>query len=169
MRVAAQEARRATRGSERRAASPSQRFGRARARRADASRRLASHGDARNQRRIARQVRDQALAQRDAVPLRCTRRSDSIFIFAMSTPVGHSRLQPLHETHRSSAACTASPRQVLVAELARQREAQRVGAPARRMLLVARDAIARAHRAGVELAAMAVVVAHLDGLGEAAA
>src|SRR5918993_5864408 len=27
---------------------------------------------------------------------------------AMSTPVGHSRLQPLHETHRSSAAFTAS-------------------------------------------------------------
>ena len=37
------------------------------------------------------------------------------------------------------------------------------------MLLVARDAVARAHRAGVELAAVAVVVAHLDGLGEAAA
>src|SRR5215212_9224803 len=27
---------------------------------------------------------------------------------AMSTPVGHSRLQPLHDTHRSSASFTAS-------------------------------------------------------------
>ena len=54
------------------------------------------------------------------------------------------------------------------AELARQREPQRVGAAARQMLLVARDAIARAHRAGIELAAVAVVVAHFDGLREAA-
>src|SRR5690242_6311150 len=44
---------------------------------------------------------------------------------------------------------------------------QRTGAPARQVDLVARDAVARTHRAGVELAAMAVVVAHLDGLGEA--
>ncbi|KWT97635.1 hypothetical protein APY03_1331 [Variovorax sp. WDL1] len=54
------------------------------------------------------------------------------------------------------------------AELARERQAQRVGAPAREVLLVARDAVAGAHGAGVELAAVAVVVAHLDGLGEAA-
>jgi hypothetical protein len=53
-------------------------------------------------------------------------------------------------------------------ELARQRQAQRVGAAARQVLLVARDAVARAHGAGVELAAVAVVVAHLHGLGEAA-
>jgi hypothetical protein len=53
-------------------------------------------------------------------------------------------------------------------ELARERQAQRVGAAARQVLLVARDAKARAHRAGVELAAVAVVVAHLDRLGEAA-
>src|ERR1051325_195159 len=33
---------------------------------------------------------------------------NSTFMRAMSTPVGHSRLQPLHETHRSSASCTAS-------------------------------------------------------------
>ena len=54
------------------------------------------------------------------------------------------------------------------AELAGQREAQRVRAAAREMDLVARRAIRRAHRAGVELAAMTVVVAHLDGLVEAA-
>src|SRR3546814_1577207 len=53
------------------------------------------------------------------------------------------------------------------AELAGQRQTQAVGAAARQMLLVASDAIARAHGAGVELAAMTVVVAHLDGLGEA--
>src|SRR3954471_929763 len=37
---------------------------------------------------------------------------NSIFMRAMSTPVGHSRLQPLHETHKSSAsltACSPSP------------------------------------------------------------
>ena len=54
-------------------------------------------------------------------------------------------------------------------ELTRERETQRVGAAARQVLLVARRAVARAHRAGVELAAVAVVVAHLDRLGEAAA
>src|SRR5207245_3001245 len=47
-------------------------------------------------------------------------------------------------------------------------EAQRVGATAGEMDLVARGAIRRAHRARVELAAVAVVVAHLDGLVEAA-
>src|SRR5947208_2350232 len=52
-------------------------------------------------------------------------------------------------------------------EPAREREPQRVRAPACEVLLVARDAVARAHRAGVELAAVAVVVAHLDGLGVA--
>ncbi|MCG3189048.1 MAG: hypothetical protein LKCHEGNO_01291 [Burkholderiaceae bacterium] len=48
-----------------------------------------------------------------------------------------------------------------------EREAQRVGAAAREVLLVARDAPARAHGAGVELAAVAVVVAHLDRFREA--
>ena len=54
-------------------------------------------------------------------------------------------------------------------ELPRQREAQRIGAAARHVLLVVRDAIGRAHRAGIELAAVAVVVAHLDGGREPAA
>ncbi len=54
-------------------------------------------------------------------------------------------------------------------ELARERQAQRVRPAAGQVLLVAGDAKARAHRAGVELAAVAVVVAHLDRLGEAAA
>src|SRR5258706_16145900 len=57
--------------------------------------------------------------------------------------------------------------EALRAELAGQREAQRVGTPARDVLLVARRAVARAHRSRVELAAVSVVVAHLDGLREA--
>ena len=86
----------------------------------------------------------------------------------MSTPVGQSRLQPLQPTHRSSASRHRVAGQRVGAELARQRQPQRVGAAARQVLLVARDAVARAHRAGVELAAVAVVVAHLDRLGQAA-
>ncbi len=54
-------------------------------------------------------------------------------------------------------------------ELARQREAQRVRSTARHVPLVARHAVRRAHRARIELAAMAVVVAHLHRGGEAAA
>ncbi len=54
------------------------------------------------------------------------------------------------------------------AELAGEGEPQGVGASAGQMLLVAGDSEARAHRAGVELPAMAVVVAHLDGLRESA-
>jgi hypothetical protein len=55
------------------------------------------------------------------------------------------------------------------AQLARESEPQRIGATARDMLLLARRAVGRAHHAGIELAAMAVVVAHLDRLGEALA
>ena len=47
-------------------------------------------------------------------------------------------------------------------QLARQRQPQRVGTPAREMLLVARDSERRTHRARIKLAAMAVVVAHLN-------
>ncbi len=52
-------------------------------------------------------------------------------------------------------------------KLAGQREPERIGAAPRDVLLRARDAVARTHRAGIELAAVAVAVAHLDGLGEA--
>ena len=54
------------------------------------------------------------------------------------------------------------------AELARQRQPDRIGASAGQVLFVTGDAVARAHGAGVELAAVAVVVAHLDRLREAA-
>ncbi len=55
------------------------------------------------------------------------------------------------------------------AELAGDGEAQRIGAPARHVALVAGDAIGRAHHAAGELAAGAVVVAHLDRALETAA
>src|SRR3954470_18723369 len=41
-------------------------------------------------------------SRRDGLWPRLYEARNSTFIFAMSTPVGHSRLQPLHETHRSS-------------------------------------------------------------------
>ena len=52
------------------------------------------------------------------------------------------------------------------AELPGQGEAQGIGAATRQVDLVMRHAEGRAHGAGVELPAMAVVVAHLDGLGD---
>src|SRR5438876_11046431 len=57
--------------------------------------------------------------------------------------------------------------QVFLAQLTGEREPQRVGSPARGVLLVVSDPIARAHRSCVELAAVPVVVAHFDRLGEA--
>ena len=60
--------------------------------------------------------------------------STSIFIFAMSTPVGHSRRHALHETHSSIASATRVRGHGVGAELAGQRQAQRVGAAAREVL-----------------------------------
>ena len=54
-------------------------------------------------------------------------------------------------------------------KLPRDREPQRIGAAARDVLLVAGHAIGRAHHAALELAAGAVVVAHLDRALETAA
>ena len=48
----------------------------------------------------------------------------------MSTPVGHSRLQPLQLTHRSIVFAHRLRGEGVGAELAGQREAQRVGAAA---------------------------------------
>ncbi len=101
--------------------------------------------------------------------VRCRWCSASIFIFAMSTPVGTFAPAALAAHAQVERVADRLRRSAVRSELSRQREPQRVRAPARQMLLVARDAKARAHRAGVELAAVAVVVAHLDGLGEAAA
>ncbi len=60
-------------------------------------------------------------------------------------------------------------RETVLVELARERETQRVRAAARDVPLVARHAVRRAHGACIELAAVAVVVAHLDGGREASA
>ena len=58
--------------------------------------------------------------------------------------------------------------QRILAELAGQGQAQRVGPPAGHVALVLGRAIGRAHHRGVELATGAVVVAHLHRRGEAA-
>ena len=122
----------------------------------------------------ARPTAPSAAASRSAGPSASARAAsasgaaNSIFIFAMSTPVGQSRLQPLQLTHRSSASRTASVASASVPSWPDSASRSVLARPRVEVLLVARDAVARAHRAGVELAAVAVVVAHLDGLGEAA-
>jgi hypothetical protein len=70
-------------------------------------RRFASHGTRRANAGEPRQVAEQAVARAEAAHglAPCVA---SIFMRAMSTPVGQSRLQPLQPTQRSSAAATAS-------------------------------------------------------------
>ena len=88
---------------------------------------------------------------------------------AMSTPVGHSRRQALQETQSfivsaiSSDVSASGPSWPVIASR------KRIGAAARDVALVAGDAIARAHDAAADLAAGAVVVAHLDRALETAA
>ena len=119
-------------------------------------------------RRIARQIRDQPVMQTDAAGVRhgrraprsssspCRRRSGIRAGSPCSSRTGRApRARRRRERHRRRAAPDSARRSVLAR-------------PRVDVLLVARDAIARAHRAGVELAAMAVVVAHLDRLAEAA-
>ena len=65
----------------------------------------------------------------------------------MSTPVGHSRRQPLQDTQSFSVSAISSEVERIRPELAGDREPQRVGAAARDVALVAGDAIARAHHA----------------------
>ena len=125
-------------------------------------RREASEGMA-----VIGQGRDEAIHQRPAVALLVVgeeldlhaRHVDAGRTFALAALARHAQIHRV--AHRAAG-------EGIVAELAGEREAQRVGAAARQVPLVAGDAKARAHRAGVELAAMAVVVAHLGGLGEAA-
>src|SRR5262249_49002324 len=109
--------------------------------------------------RVARHVADQPVAQRGAVPALVVREKldlharhvDAGGTFAPASLAGDTELERL--AHRGL-------RGIVRAKLAGEREAQRVGAPARQVALVAGRAEARAHGAGVELAAMAVVVAH---------
>src|SRR6185312_10116032 len=117
--------------------------------------------------RHRRQVADQLVAQAETLA-HAPRRADldlharhvdagrAVTLAALATHAQIHRLRDLLGGHRHTA------------ELARQGEPQGVGAAARQVDLVARDAEARAHRAGVELPAMAVVVAHFGGPHEAA-
>ena len=125
-------------------------------------------GQARRERGVARQLGHEALPQA-ACPWRAARAASvSIFMRAMSTPVGHSRRQALQLTQRAIASAIVVPGHGVRPELPRERPAQRVGAAAGEVGLLARDAVGRAHGPGVEAAAGAVVVAHLDGGQEAA-
>ena len=125
-------------------------------------------GPARGIRRIAREISDQPVAQRepvlgDARGLHLdlhARHVDAGGAFAPAGLAGHAELERLRHLVRG---------QRVGAELARDREAQRVGAAAGDVALVAGDAVARAHDAAGERAAGAVVVAHLDRALETAA
>ena len=124
--------------------------------------------EARRQRRIARQIADQPVAQRQPV-LGGPRGQhldlhlghvDAGRAFVAAGLAGDAEFQRLHHL---------VGRQRIGSELAGNRQPQRVGAAARDVLLVAGGAIGRAHHAALELAAGAVVVAHLDRALEAAA
>ena len=118
-------------------------------------------------RRVARQIGDEPVARGQAVPLAVVvqeldlhlRHVDAGRAFALAALARDAQRHRL--AHRVGG-------QRVGAELARQRQAQRVGAAARQMLLVAGRAVGRAHHAGIGFAAGAVVVAHLGGAGEAA-
>ena len=127
-----------------------------------------SGASARRGARIARQVRHEPVVQRARMAAVVVMQEldlhrghvDAGRAFALAAFARDAQRQRVVELAR---------RERVRPELARQREAQRVRAAARHVLLVARHAIRRAHRARVELAAVAVVVAHLDGGREAAA
>ena len=92
-------------------------------------------------------VAEGAHVERRAVPIPAAPASTSLLMRAMSTLVGHSLLQARHSRHRSSASCTAGVVEPLGAELAAERQAQHVGAPAGGVGLVARGHVGRAHGA----------------------
>src|SRR6266508_2798644 len=129
------------------------------------ARRVVAHvgelGPLGRERRVARQVSDQAVVQRKAA-FRHARRLhldlharhvDAGRAFAPARLAGDAELQGLRHVIRG---------QRVRSELTGDGEAQRVGAPARDVALVAGDAIARAHHTARQRAARAVVVAHLD-------
>ena len=116
--------------------------------------------------RIARQIGNQLLPQRQCMALPVmVQKLDFHFChvntgraFALAALARHAQI------HRG---VKFIGRKCVRTELTGDREPQRVGPAARQMLLLAGGAERRAHGAGVELAAMPVVVAHLDRLGEA--
>ena len=78
---------------------------------------------------------------------------NSIFILAMSTPVGHSRLQPLHETQEVEGLLHVRRCEGIGPELAGDGEPQRIGAAAGDVLFLPRRPVGRTHGAGESLAA----------------
>jgi hypothetical protein len=125
------------------------------------ARKIRERSQPRKRRSVVRQVRDRSLAYRERVPLAVlvheldlhARHVDARRAFALAALARDAKIE--RGFHRLLA---------FAAELARERKPKRIGAPARSVHLVPGRAIRRAHRAGVELAAVAVVVAHLDGL-----
>ena len=97
-----------------------------------------------------------------------SRRRNSLFNRATSTPTGHSVLHARHSRHRSSTSRTPSSPRPASPSSAGHRQPQRVRAPARRVRLLARRHERRAHRPVQRLAARAEAAAHLDRPGEAA-
>ena len=96
------------------------------------------------ERRVARQFGDQRIARADAVPLGARRQHLDLHLRHVDAgrafaPAGLARHAQRH--------CVAQRigRHRVGAELAGQRQAQRVGAAAREVLFVAGDAIGRAH------------------------
>ena len=128
---------------------------------------VAEAGEAGGQRRIGRQVADQPVMKRDAVlcgARRChldlhPRHVDADRAFPLAGLAGDTQLHGLG--HRI--ACHG-----VGAKLARHRKAQRIRPSAHRVALVAGGPVGRAHHPAGQLAAGAVVVAHLDSALEPA-
>ncbi len=121
----------------------------------------------RDQLRVARQFGDQPVAPRQAVAVEARRQHLDLHLRHVDAgrAFAPARLAGNAQRHRIG---DRVGRHRIGAELAGERQAQRVGAPARHVRLVARHAIRRAHHAGIEGAAGAVVVAHLDRAEHAA-
>ena len=131
-------------------------------------RRLSSARARRGARRIARQIGDQPVAQRERMGLAILRAGTRSSCAPCRRRPGIRACSPCTRCRAPWCARMSSETSASRPELSRQREAQRVGAAARDVLLVEGGAVGRAHHARIGLAAGAVVVAHLDRAGEAA-
>src|SRR5262249_35364812 len=119
------------------------------------------------ERRVARQVADEPVAQRE--PALGNARRLHLDLHARHVDAGRA-LAPAGFAGDAEPQCLRHLRrgQRVGAELAGDGETQRIGAAAGDVALVARDAVARAHHAAGERAAGAIVVAHLDRALESA-
>ena len=94
--------------------------------------------------------------------------STSIFIFAMSTPVGHSRRHALQDTHSFIASASASDAMASAPSWPVSASRSVLARPRVRCVSSRVTRKDWAHHAGIERAAGAVVVAHLDRAEHAA-